>query len=741
MKHTNKTYTIVLSALLATTFTLSSCAQMFQSKLPMGSDSNTTLDDLFESKAEITQLETPKQVFVSQGQSPTQILISWDSVQEATSYTIERAIVKDPTITTIPDEGEFQIIKKFVYNTKYVDEVLSTQEANYQSEAYSNNYKYYYRIIAQNPRKAYDPSLPTEPVYGTLFNPVLKLNADLGKSTDSINIYWEEVPNATSYQIWRGVNSNGTGMEKIATAYPTFDAVSNKLIYKNKIDPSEQGTEFYYKVIPVNIDGIESINSPIAMGFSLMSGAPSSPKNVRVINGRGSKNSIEITWDTVTADGEVKYTIYRTSSVDSSLTQLVSGQTSNTFVDSKSLKQNIYYYYQIQAFTIDEAENKLKSPMSNSGADSETPAEGFILSAPDTIKVQRSREGIFLSWKPALGNTIEQSSYTYNIYASANEKEGYVICDENIQNQLQDDGFIKIQVSQTAEFYKISTVYNETESSLSNAVAPSPNAVESISVSQNANLGFSDAEANANGIHPVKVQWTAPQDTNSLYGYLVYRSTKPDSGFRKITETPITTECFFIDKNETAKTKTFYYYKVLTVNSIEQGTEYSETKYGYGALTPEQYMREYNKTAMNSQTKLTLMHKSNDLDKLGSETISADISINGKKGTLSYNAKTQGLGARITMHYDNYADFYIDDSNKELGPYFLITGDTNTSASMDASGNMDGTVVCTGMYPGKVVYDKIEIKAGSAQGGTYGIIREGFSGQIEVSYLIGNEGR
>ena len=58
MKHTNKTYTIVLSALFTIT-TLTSCAQMFQSKLPMGSDSNTTLDDLFESKAEITQLETP----------------------------------------------------------------------------------------------------------------------------------------------------------------------------------------------------------------------------------------------------------------------------------------------------------------------------------------------------------------------------------------------------------------------------------------------------------------------------------------------------------------------------------------------------------------------------------------------------------------------------------------------------------------------------------------------------------
>lgn len=735
MTHKNKTYTIVLSALFTIT-TLTSCAQMFQSKLPMGSDSNTTLDDLLESKTEITQLETPKQVFVSQGQSSTQILISWDSVQEATSYTIERAIVKDPSITTVPDEGEFEIIKKFVYDTKYTDEVLPAQEAHYQSEAYSNNYKYYYRIVAQNPRKAYDPSLPTEPVYGTLFNPVLKLNADLGKSTDSINIYWDEVPNAISYQIWRGVNSNGTGMEKIATTNPTFDVASQKLIYKNKIDSSEQGTEFYYKVIPVNIAGVESINSPLAMGFSLMSGAPTSPKNVKIVNGRGTKNSIEITWDAVTADGEVNYTIYRTSSVDSSLTQLVSGQTSNTFIDSKSLKQNVYYYYQIQAFTLDEAGNKLKSPMSNSGADSATPTEGFILSAPNNIKVQRTNEGIFLSWKPALGNETEQASYMYNIYASANEKDGYTISDENIPNKTNEDGFIKIQVSTIAEFYKISTVYNEVESALSQAVAPSPNPVETITVSQNANLGLGESVANPNGVHPVKISWVPPTDTTSLFGYNVYRSTKPDSGFRKITETPITDATEFIDYNETAKTRTYYYYKVLTVNSLEQGTEYSSTEKGYGALTPEQYMREYNKTAINSQTKLTLMHKSNDMDKLGSETAKGAIS-----GTLSYNAKIDGLGARITMHYDNYADFYIEDKNEASGVYFLITGDTNTSANMSANGSMDGVVTCKGMYPGSVSYNNIQIKGGAAGGGTYGIIRDGFDGQVEVDWKIGEEGR
>ena len=223
----------------------------------------------------------------------------------------------------------------------------------------------------------------------------------------------------------------------------------------------------------------------------------------------------------------------------------------------------------------------------------------------------------------------------------------------------------------------------------------------------------------------------------SVSGYNVYRSTKPDSGFRKINETPIPSSenCYF-DYNETAKTRTYYYYRVLTVNSLEQGNEYSETKSGYGSLTPEQYMREYNKTAINSQTKLTLMHKSNDMDKLGSETAKGAIS-----GTLSYNAKIDGLGARITMHYDNYADFYIEDKNESSGVYFLITGDTNTSANMSANGSMDGVVTCKGMYPGSVSYNNIQIKGGAAGGGTYGIKRDGFDGQIEVDWKIGEEGR
>ena len=741
MKHTNKLTYIVLSALI-TIVILTSCTQMFQPKLPMSLETNTSLGTLLEKELEISQLETPKQVFVSQGQMPTEILMSWDAVPGATSYSIERAIVTDPTISTIPDESEFEIIKKFVYDTSYIDEVLIPRETSYQSEAYTNDYKYYYRIVAQNPRKSYDPSLPTNPVFGTLFNPVLKVNADLGKSTDSVNIYWDEVKNATSYQIWRGVNSNGTGMEKIATTDPILDENTNKLIYKNIIEPSEQGIEFYYKVIAVNSSGTESINSPIAMGFSLMSGAPSAPENVKVVNGRGNTGSIVISWDPVQAESEPRYTIYRTSSVDSSLTLLKADETGTSFTDTKTLKTNTYYYYQVQAYIVnEETGQKLKSPMSNTDASSKTPAEGFILSPPNDIKVGKSNNGnLFISWTPAIGNQEEQSNYTYTIYGSAKESDGYEIIDKNIPNLPDENGVIYQDVSKTAEFYKITTSYNEKESPFSNAVAPSPNAATNIVVSKYKNLGSSYV-ANANGVFPVEITWKSPADVASLSGYHVYRSTKADSGFRKITDQPVshvsgTTNYSFVDTNETAKTRTYYYYKVLAVNSLEQGSDYTNTESGYGALTPEQYMREYNKTAMKSQTKLTLMHKSNDMDKLGSESVSGAIS-----GSLSYNAAVDGLGARITMHYDNYADFYIVDKDKSSGVYFLITGDTNTSANMSANGTMDGTVVCSGMYPGKVIYNKIEIKSGAAGGGTYGIIREGFSGQVEVDWKVGEEGR
>lgn len=88
------------------------------------------------------------------------------------------------------------------------------------------------------------------------------------------------------------------------------------------------------------------------------------------------------------------------------------------------------------------------------------------------------------------------------------------------------------------------------------------------------------------------------------------------------------------------------------------------------------------------------------------------------------------------MKYTNLAEFYID-GDAANGPYFELSGESNTSANMSSNGDMDGTVTATGMYPGKVSYDGVQIKGGAAGGGTYGVEPNGF-GRVEVPYTVIN---
>ena len=153
------------------------------------------------------------------------------------------------------------------------------------------------------------------------------------------------------------------------------------------------------------------------------------------------------------------------------------------------------------------------------------------------------------------------------------------------------------------------------------------------------------------------------------------------------------------------------------------------------------------------------MHKPNDMDKLGSETIKADYTTkyNSAPGTLSYNAAIAGLGAEIKMQYaGDYADEQIKCQSQDgeilIGYKFVITGDTNTSSNMSANGSMNGTVTCThstennlvqGMYPGEAVYNNLQIKGGAAGGGSYGVTTRDLKlneiNKGEVDWKVGEE--
>lgn len=741
--------------ILGLSLSFTGCYSWFENKIPMDTEKpRINLGDLLYQEPELTELSAPTQVLVSQGKYSGLIKIHWDEVPYANSYRIERAVIEpDPTTGAyrIPDEGDFEVKSKYVYSNNFVDTILTAPGS--ANKEYSN--RYYYRVSAENIPKGLESSEFTDTTAttcGWLLTPPSSIQAAKGENPDYIEVKWDRVPMANQYLIYRGEKENGLGMEQL-------NAVSgNKTVYQDRLSSNEKGVEFYYKVCAVLSDGSPSAFTGLALGYSAKEGAPNAPKSVEVTNGLGVSNkSLDIQWlppDNVnTTIYDYKYAVYRTSSVDSIFTP-VDTTTSTAITDNSLLKPGIKYFYYVQTIATKkegqaDAGTVFKSPFSKTGPGEANEAVGWLLSAPSNCEVVDSTDSskYTLRWTPAVG--YETVNYSYDIYYSDEMDGTYTSFNyyfqPNIDIVLGSDGYYSLDVEKRS-FYRIATVNDAAglQSDMSATVAPCPSAPINVKASKTSSLNgkIGNYNPNSNGVYPVEITWSKPNGENP-YGYHIYRSTKPDSSFRKITDEPVTGDFKFIDENETARAGTFYYYKVVSLNVLMQGKNANEQNVdtrGYGALTREQWFREYNKTIMKSQSKLTLMHKSGSTDKLGSESINGDIT-----GTLSYNASVQGLGGRVIMHYDNYCDFWANGS-QEFGKYYVLTGNTNTTANMSANGMMDGTTTASteGMYPGYAIYDNVEIKGGAAAGGFYYVSTKDKNGNTilaeqKVDWTVGED--
>ena len=746
-------------AILCISLVFSGCYSWFEDKVVMDTDTQRiNLGELLYQEKPITSLDPPTQVLVSQGQYSGVIKIHWDEVAYANSYRIERAMAEYDSSTKTykqPEEGDFKVLSKYVYSNNYVDTILANPSSS--NKEYSN--RYYYRISAENIPKGLESSDFTEissTSCGWLLPPSTSIEAGKGESAEFIQIYWSPVPLANKYLIYRGEKENGLGMEYL-------DSVTgNTHTYKNILGSNEKGIEFYYKVCAELSDGSQSAFTGLALGYSAKEGAPTAPGNIQVTNGKGvSKKSLEITWDakpthtTGGIDYNIKYSVYRTSSVDSIYT-LVRNNIDNglgKITDESLLKPGIKYYYYVQTIATNpnDSNDVIKSSFSKTGPGMQNEAVGWLLSAPSNCEVLDSTDAskAILRWTPAVG--YEDVDYMYNVYSIDTLDGVPQLMIHDIQPEtvvtLSDEGYYTLEVEKKP-FYRISTI-NETEGSVESdygaIIAPCPAAPVNVTATKTDSLGgLANFNANTNGVYPVKITWSKPAGENP-YGYYVYRSTKPDSSFRKITDDPVTDALSFIDENETARAGTYYYYKVVSLNVLMQGKNANDQSIdtrGYGALTRDQWLREYNKTIMSSQHKksgLKLMHK-DGTSALGSETISGEVC-----GTCSYDASMAGLGARIIIYYNKYCDFYVND-DPAFGYYFIVTGNTNTSANMSANGSMDGKNVAgvEGMYPGYAIYDNIQIKGGAAGGGTYTVCTQDKKGntvlnEATVSWTVGEE--
>ena len=713
---------VVLALLLA------SCADIFQGKVYMPTGPNNSLNKIFRNNGDgVIKLMPPAHFYVAPYYSPTEIKMSWYEVGGALNYMVERAVAP-PGVT--PGDSEYEPLDRFVLGTSYIDKILTSPTL--ESPEYQN--VYWYRVSAFNTEDKYDESDPTPAQSTMLFRAPAWVTASGGTSLTNVRVEWELAPGAESYEVWRSVNADGS------SAVSRDTVPRNQNWFNDSIVTADQGKDFYYVIVGVKSkDGyFEALPTKPAYGYARAYGSPEAPDKVSLADGSGrgqSLTEIKIVWDKV-SDDDAYYAVYRYSEKDSALTPLPvpANMKSSEWTDTYRLEPGVYYYYKVQAI-LDGASGQMKSELSSHAP------EGFLLSCPEEVVAEKDPGGtVTIKWKPAKGNAAEQAAYTYRVYQGNNSSGPF-----NFTTSSPSISATGLSVAGGA-FFRVSTVNGAIESAQSEVVAPPPAAADIVDASQH--LFIAGENANVSwGVYPVKITWKKPASENPAF-YNVLRSQTAGSGYVRINNAPLPADgtgdagysynsgtgvYTYIDRNESARPGRKYYYIVLSLNELKQGNIPSGEKAGWGGLNHDQYLLQYNKTMGGALKKLTLMYKSNNLDKLGSETKYGPLG-----GQIYYDARTESVtNARIIIQLTNYAEFHIEDK-PENGIYFILNGNSNTFTNMSANGYMYGTVTCTGMYPGRVYYDKIEIKGGAAGGGTYGVEPDGGYERKEISYTVLN---
>jgi hypothetical protein len=726
----------VLWAALSLGFVLlGSCAGMFQEKIAMPAARGTgSLGDLLiaEEKPEITGLPPPVQVFVEDRQSAVRIKVSWTPVTGALYYHIGRAVMKKGLDGAYPEprEEDFDFLAR-VYSPSYTDHVLN--DPQWDSPEYEQ--RFYYRISSGSAEL--EPSETSAPLWGSLLPPVRGVKATLGTREGMVEITWDPVDKAAAYEIYRA-DSETAVMEYRGRR------LGSQNVFQNRISNSmEAGKELYYWVYAFASSGEKSIRSNSAMGYSQITGSPSAPENLRLQSGYSlgvSVSEIKLAWDPSSAGGEVKYVVFRYSQSDDTLVRLtppsagsLEGTADTFWVDAGGLKTGIYYYYLVQAVTLNG------SKILKSGMNRDMAFRAFVLSPPSSMEALKLSSSVTVKWKAAINDDNAPISYTYEIEGASAQSGPWAAVDTVSGFSIDADGIITKTGVAPYPFYRIITVNGSVKSDPSAVFAPAPDPPVITGVSRA--RYFSGAVPNSRGVYPVVISWKKP-DADNPAAYRLYRSESRDSGFRPVTETTIPASAesggqfSFTDINSSARPGKYYYYRVLSLNELGQGSFYSETHVGYGALTPETFFEEFIKTVNSSLNKLVNMNKAGAMDKLGDENKPGTAG-----GTVFYDTPDSLLSAvppfTIYIRYENYADYYIENDSA-LGPYLILNGNSDTRVeSTNGNGQMQGTITVSGMYGGTVNYDNIVIKAQAAAGGYYLVLPGGFPASAQVDWTKG----
>ena len=457
----------------------------------------------------VTTPGTPTNVTASV--SGSQIYVSWNPVSNATNYKVYRSSTASGTYTQIGSATSntylYDSSPLTGYNYYKVKAVNSAGESDYSSYASCN-----YITV---------PDAPTN-VAATL-------------SGSQIQITWNSVSNATSYNVYRSSTASGTYTQ-------IGSATSNTYLY----DSSPLTGYNYYKVTAVNSAGESSYSSVVSCNYVTI---PNAPTNV---SATVSGSQVYVSWGAVS--NATSYKVYRSSTASGTYTQIGSA-TSNTYLYDSSPMTG-YNYYKVKAV------NSAGESSYSSYAYCNYSGGATVPSAPTGVSATVSGSQIYVSW----GSVSNATSY--KVYRSSTANGTYSQIGSATSNTyLYDSAPLS-----GYNYYKVKAVNSAGESSYSTYAycnysggATIPNAPTGVSATVSGSL--------------IYVSWNSVSNATS---YSVYRSTSA-SGSYSLIGSPTST--YFYDSSPLTG---YNYYKVTAVNSAGESSysTYAYCNYSGGATVP-----------------------------------------------------------------------------------------------------------------------------------------------------------
>lgn len=731
---------LVLFAFLILSFV--SCNADIYSREPgdyTGAGSNPVIDNYFTGEA-------PKNIDATKAYYSDRVVITFDAVPAADYYEVYRACVPR--------------------GVKVEDTTLEWSKLDYNLVDTGSRYVTYTDVIPINDRGEYYYCYKVRACsnvdYGngvtvgemskviegwTLAAPLL-LSASQGDYSDRVTLTWRQTEGVKGYLVYvlDSASSSWTivNPDRLLPYIPGVETVS----YDYVPSPLLYGKDLYFKVSSVSRGNEPSSMSVSRNGYTYIKGAPTQPKNAKASQGDYT-DYIKLEWDKMSGDDKDQgflWEVFRkTENSDDQLLFSFNGKDVSKFPANLKLEGSKYVYTDPAAGGLEYGVDYTYTIRATGKVENENgeivdaigqavSVDGTLFAPPKNISIKANipQDGpaSFDFTIPTILGYKEEKGWTYVLYGRYNDGfsvgEFKEVATFSCESETTTFNYVFDEADKVNEFAismrnSSGVETGRTDEIYSTVLSADAVSVEDVTV--RSNIYDKNLVANENGVYPVLLA----VDNLESFKTITVTARKADGSVvstMQYSTDELVKNNFAIDSPSDPFEK--YSYVISGESWFGRKTKESSPVEGYGALTPEKFIKVFEAYAMkpwefaekegfpvqlvekwkienNSAYPGRYLHwkiDQHNMDSLGNISVPSEY----HGGKLDYNSSTvQIVKGRVVFNLTNFGELEGICSN---GQYVM------NAVSIDGnSSDVSGTITVTGMYPAVIDFNSLSVSS------------------------------